>query len=346
MQYNIQALRAFAAYAVIGHHVLEELRNQVAIGRFFANPHIGATGVNLFFVISGFIMAMTTAAPITPGKFLYHRIARIVPIYWMMTAFTLALIVCGFAMFGHHQGTDWREAITSFLFVPDVRPGRAVPRDPVLFVGWTLDLEMMFYVIFAAALMLRGDGRLIAAIVIILQLWLAHLLTTNNYVRWIGDDVILGFALGILLWRASPALPTVAAIALVPLGVVILATPDLLPPVEAMPHRELIVTAGAGMLVLAAVALERNGWHVGRGWIAAQGDASYSLYLVHAFVLQAVGKLAVKTGNNETSVVLCIVVLVMFAASIIVGTIFHRVIERPITDYLRKAPQRPKASKA
>jgi exopolysaccharide production protein ExoZ len=337
MQYNIQALRAFAAYAVVVHHILFSLRSYIAVGRFFADPHFFATGVNVFFVISGFIMAMTTAREVTPGEFLYRRIVRIVPIYWLLTALTLVPVVSGFVMFGQgHAGTDLGQAMTSFLFIPDIRPGSDVPLSPVLFVGWSLNFEMMFYAIFAAALTLRGDGRSNAVMIAILALWVAHLSFANPYVRWLGDDIILNFAVGIALWRLTPAIHRGLAIPLTLLGIVMLVAHDLTPLAAA--------TAGAGILVLSAVAVERAGLHVGKGWLTAQGDASYSLYLIHPFVLQAIGELAVRTGVNETLAGLCITVVVMFAASVVIATMFHRLVERPITDMLRR--RRPQRSAA
>jgi exopolysaccharide production protein ExoZ len=334
-QYNIQVLRAFAAYAVICHHILDALRNQVAIGRFFADPQIGATGVNVFFVISGFIMALTTARPTTPGRFAYQRLVRIVPIYWLLTTFALALIVAGFAVFGHHTGTDLREVATTFLFIPDIRTGNDIPRMPLLFVGWTLIYEMMFYAIFATSLLIRGPGRLTVASAAILALWLAHFVSDDAYIRWLGRDLILGFAAGLAIWRWQDRLRPRAPLLLGALAVLILASPDLVSSIGQSADQGLLVTVGAAVLVIAAVALERNGVHPGPGWLTGQGDASYSIYLVHPFVIQAIGKLAVKSGMAASMSGLAATVVLMFAASVAVATWFHALVERPITSALR-----------
>jgi exopolysaccharide production protein ExoZ len=204
-----------------------------------------------------------------------------------------------------------------------------------------LNFEMMFYAIFAAALVLRGDGRLIAVIFVILALWVAHLFSGNPYVRWLGGDIILAFAVGVALWRVAPAIPRWGvAISLALLGIAMLVAHELMP-LPAAPH---IITAGAGILVLSAVGLERAGLRVGQGWLTSQGDASYSLYLIHPFVLQAIAKLAVRTGVNETTAGLCITVIVMFVASVVIATLFHLFVERPITDLLRR--RRPQLSVA
>jgi len=337
MLYNIQALRAFAAYAVVCHHILSALRDQIAVGKFFANPHIGATGVNVFFVISGLIMAHTTVRPISPANFLYHRIVRIVPIYWALTVVALILIVSGFAMFGHHQPTDWREAITSFLFVPDFRPGIDKPNGPALFVGWSLNFEMMFYGMFAVALLGPRDRRLVVVTIAILGLWLAHFVSANQYVRWLGDDIILCFAAGVVLWRANLAISPTKCVFLILAGLLILASPDLNSVINTMQHRELPLAIGATMLVSGAVGLERSGLHLSKGALIEQGNASYSLYLIHPFVIQAMGKLATKTGLNQSVVGLSATVTLMFIVSLLVATVFHKRIESPITALLRRA---------
>jgi len=332
MLYNIQALRAFAAYAVVCHHILgiDQIR------KLFATPHFGATGVNVFFVISGLIIARTTECPISPANFLYHRIVRIVPIYWALTSVTLILLVSGFAPFGHHQPTDWREAITSFLFVPDFRPGIDKPNGPALFVGWTLNFEMMFYGMFAVALLGPRDRRLVVVTIAILGLWLAHFVSASEYVRWLGDDIILCFAAGVTLWRANLAISPTKCVFLILAGLLILASPDLNSAIKTMQHRELLLAIGAAMLVSGAVGLERSGLHLSKGALVEQGNASYSLYLIHPFVIQAIGKLATKTGVNQSVVGLSATVALMFIVSLLVGTVFHRRIESPLTALLRR----------
>jgi exopolysaccharide production protein ExoZ len=334
VQYNIQALRAFAAYAVVAQHIIFLFREKLAIGRVVANPHFGATGVNVFFVISGFIMALTTAKPTAPGDFLQARIVRIVPVYWLLTALALALNVSGFALFDINKGAGWQEALTSFLFLPDIQPGDTFPM-PVLFIGWSLNFEMMFYAIFAGALFFGGDRRLIAAGGAIVVLWIAHLFTGNAYLHWLGGPIILAFVLGIAIWKA-PGLSPTAAWTLMLAGLVMLAAPDLM---EWLSRKELIWNAGAGLLVLGAVSLERQGKRISKGWLTAQGDASYSLYLLHPFVLWAIGAIAIKTGVNGTPIGLCAVAVIMFAGSVVAASVFHRFAERPVTGLLRRTPK-------
>ena len=337
MNHNLQALRALAAYGVVGHHIIDGLRNYIAIGRVTVNPAVGATGVNIFFVISGFLMMLTTSArPVTPRAFIAHRIARVVPTYWLLTGLATLLMLAGFALFAR-TGVDPRAVLTSLAFLPDLRAGGVVMK-PLLFVGWTLNYEMMFYALFAIGLLLPTPRRrCLATCAAILLLWVAHLSRPDPLLAYWGDDIIIAFALGMLLWGAVRTwpLPRPVALACLPVSLVGLALPDLVPALAAALHGGLVVTAAAGLLVFAAVSLERRGASVGSGWLERQGDASYALYLVHPFVLQCVGKLAIVSGLNRTAAGLGLTVDAMLIASGIAATIFHRQVERPLARRLR-----------
>ena len=111
----------------------------------------GGAGVDIFFVISGFIMVYTTMdREITPWSFMADRIARIVPAYWAATlgVFFLALVAPSLLQTSHMQ---WGELFKSLVFVPFRKANGLV--QPVLFVGWTLNYEMFFYLMFAAGLL-------------------------------------------------------------------------------------------------------------------------------------------------------------------------------------------------
>jgi exopolysaccharide production protein ExoZ len=125
---SIQILRAAAALGVLLDHAGRWLDVAPIVD-------IGAAGVDLFFVISGFIMVYTSERLFgqtgAPQRFLARRIIRIVPLYWTLTAFA-ALVLFGFGP----------NTLGSYLFIP-------THRGPILTVGWTLNYEMMFYSLFA-----------------------------------------------------------------------------------------------------------------------------------------------------------------------------------------------------
>src|SRR5262245_21275262 len=139
---SIQILRAAAALGVVLAHI-------------FPSAVIGTAGVDLFFVISGFIMVYASDRLFerrdAPRIFFLRRLARIVPLYWAVTAVLVAyplLAGVDLAAVSLSPGV----ILGSFLFFPVPRPDGSLL--PVHFLGWTLDYEMFFYVVFAGFIVL------------------------------------------------------------------------------------------------------------------------------------------------------------------------------------------------
>jgi peptidoglycan/LPS O-acetylase OafA/YrhL len=122
----------------------------------------GAAGVDIFFVISGFVMALSSrslAHKVSPGfEFLKRRVERIFPLYWIFTTLKIAIAIAIPASMVNGLGSTWH-VIGSYLLIPSM--GSSGTSFPILLVGWTLELEMMFYVVFAIALGLRARPLLI-----------------------------------------------------------------------------------------------------------------------------------------------------------------------------------------
>ena len=138
---SIQVLRALAALAVVAYHALQWDRGGFDVGR---------AGVDVFFVISGFIMwHVTSGRDVAPGAFLWRRFTRVAPLYWLATLGALAVALV-WPAFLPEVRPGWRHLALSLAFVPHLDP-RGLP-FPTLPPGWTLDYEALFYAIFAAAL--------------------------------------------------------------------------------------------------------------------------------------------------------------------------------------------------
>jgi exopolysaccharide production protein ExoZ len=149
----IEALRGIAAVQVLLSHV-----SPAKFGH--------AWGVDLFFLISGYVMVGASEDTPSPGVFLARRISRIIPLYWLATiaVFVLTLIVPhAFAS----TKADLLDLIRSLAFIPYVKASGLA--EPVLYVGWTLNYEMFFYALFAASLFLsRNVGRLAVVIALVI----------------------------------------------------------------------------------------------------------------------------------------------------------------------------------
>lgn len=148
---GVQYLRALAAIAVVVFHAAE---------RYGVDFSQGARGVDVFFVISGFIMwTVTTGRPATPAGFLLDRVRRIVPLYWVATFVLIGATLLGVAPTGQND-LSLGSVLKSLLFIPYVGAG-AVHAWPILGPGWTLNFEMFFYGVFALFLFAPARLRLL-----------------------------------------------------------------------------------------------------------------------------------------------------------------------------------------
>jgi exopolysaccharide production protein ExoZ len=333
---NIQGLRAFAAYAVVVHHVIHALYPYLAVDHAHPGPAMAATGVDIFFVVSGFVMALSVSAkPVGPLVFLTHRIARIVPMYWLVTMLAIFLAV-GPKLLAGDIGTDLRHLLTSLFFLPDFDANQ-VQRNPIVFPGWTLNYEMMFYTAFAAWLLVRNATiRLAGIIASILAVWLLQVFFPSPLLKYLGNDIILAFAFGVFLWPLSRRyrFPPLIAFAVIPCALVMLASIDM-PFLHGLPHSRVIVSLGAALLVFSALSLDKAGITIGRGWLARQGDASYSLYLIHVFVIAGLAQASLGMHLTRSSAGLVVTAVAMFACCGVVGTLLHRYVENPINRIFR-----------
>lgn len=344
----IQWLRALAAAMVVVHHARHEI---AALGlRGLENAVLPWwAGVDVFFVISGFIIVHATgavgAAPGGRGRFLAHRIARVVPLYWLVTTLFLAIALVRPSLLGDGSAAalDPAYVAASYLFWPLARAD-GTPQ-PLYGLGWTLNCEMFFYAAFALGL---GWGRRvavawIAAFLVLLTILGAALFWTALPLAFWSNPVVLEFLLGagIALARAEglrlggPVRGGLTALGLGLLGLAEALGAEPLgfarPLVFGLPAALLVAAAGLGG---AGRGVETPGSPPLR-WLGALGNASYALYLVHPFVLragrEAIGRLGLAGTLGPW---LCLGVLVL--SSGLVALLVHRFVERPLSRRLRR----------
>jgi exopolysaccharide production protein ExoZ len=328
---NIQVLRAAAALLVVFVH-LDVFLRALGLGPF------GHGGVDLFFIISGFIMVYTTRArPIGPAAFMVNRITRIAPIYWLIT---LAVYGVALAVPSLLQATssDPEQLILSLLFIPFRKANGLV--QPTLFVGWTLNYEMLFYALFSLGLMFperrQGQFAVVGLLAVLVAVGL-FVQPAGVIASFYTDPIVVEFAAGMALaalsstWTVGSMLARRALTAMCAFGLVALALVPLW-----LPDLPRVITHGipAALVASAAVVLHQSGIRWSRRWLLSLGDASYSLYLTHPFVTQAGQKAGKWIGLTPS--IAAVLLLVTLAAVCIVGVITHVAIEKPLTKLAKR----------
>jgi peptidoglycan/LPS O-acetylase OafA/YrhL len=187
---SIQLLRAIAALSVVYVHC-----TTAGDYNFFST---GAFGVDIFFIISGFIIAYMVSKPFE--NFLIKRIIRIVPLYFMATV-TMTLTVIFFPYFIRSTTISMSGFIKSILFIP----GPENRGQPILGQGWTLNYEMFFYIImFLCILFIKNKKYLTIACVSILALLtiVLHLTNSTNFIiNYYKNGLFLEFIYGMILYH-------------------------------------------------------------------------------------------------------------------------------------------------
>lgn len=331
---TIQALRFVAALAVVVAHSAFYARERLGVEAPDLDA-LGAAGVGLFFTISGFIMVKLRDDDPTqdPRRFAWRRISRIIPLYWIMTSFKLAVILVA-ADVVTTAVIDPTAVVSSYLLLPSHNELGHI--EPVWTVGWTLVFEMAFYLVVTAAIAFRIDPIVLAAPLLVAGAAASVLRPESGSAWWFyASPVLLFFLAGMLIARTGRrstvghVVGAAAALGVLAVGYAALGGHD--------PVRTGATFAGLVGIVAAAVACEpRLGPRV-PGWITASGAASYSLYLTHPVIAQAVPEVWVRLGVDAPwwIAVAGSVVIAAVAAPVV-----HRFVESPITRALQDRPLR------
>lgn len=309
MIFNLQILRALAAIGVVIYHIDY---------RIVGNVHTDFLGVATFFVLSGFIMCYISQGQ-SAFTFLIHRFIRIVPLYWICTFARSAIL-----------GTDGPALFRSLFFVPSDTP-------PLLGVGWTLNFEIYFYAIFAAALWLGGRfAPLLAAAALLVVFALHHAFPDVFLTAYYSHSYIEFFLGGVAifyLWRMTPALPRIVAI---PAALLITGCygAQLVEPGSFMFVSPMLIV---GCALFAA----RAGADCNAPGLVLLGDASYALYLTHSLAMGCVRRLwPAVLDSAHTEFVWFIAMLI---GCIVIGIAVHVAVEKPLLTALRAmSPHRPR----
>nr|WP_242012031.1 acyltransferase [Acetobacter oeni] len=320
---SIQYMRAIAALSVVVFHQFQTIIPLTQCGKY---------GVDLFFIISGFIMiALTDRKETSPSDFVLERFVRIVPLYYIATLATLVLVK--FHIYVPHLVTSNIEhVLKSVCFMPDFDKEHKL--FPVLYLGWTLNYEMFFYFIFAGCLLLNTTKRIV--VLIFFLIFFCTLGAANDFSSAIakaytdprllefGAGAVLGRVFGINLDNFSKEIQFLYSLSV-----------TLFLAVMSLAFSSLLAAVIISIIFTAALMVERGGTLPQSRVLLYLGSASYSIYLFQSIASDAV-KRVVLYLNYFISVSATVQSLLSVAGGVILGCCVFQFIEQPVTRFLRK----------
>lgn len=334
---SIQFLRFAAAFAVCVHHA-----HTATIVHGLMAPSsdlvrrltdVGAAGVHIFFVISGFIMVFTVFGPSrreTAGRFLAKRALRIFPIYWLVCACYLLAAQLGFIHFAF--GLDG--LVKSLLLLPG-------SSSLIVGPGWTLSYEVYFYLCFAAVVAVgRVSALWLLAIVFVLSIAVGAVVQPQNPFLKLATshlllEFIVGGAIGALFLsrhtvsRSLANAATFAGLAGFAASVIL---PEEIPSIAVWGIPSALLVFGLAMREKCGplpASLQRVSW---------LGDSSYLLYLIHTLVFDVTLKFLVYA--NASSALAWGWVGLNVALAVVLAIVLHARIERPLNTALARSLRR------
>jgi len=344
---TLQALRALAALAVVFYHTIAAVARSYPDGTIPATVMnigwLGSFGVDVFFVISGFIMVYAHyddfQVPGSQRRFLSKRLRRIVPNYWLLTTVGVLAILLMPTLSQHGRTFDPLWIIASYAFIPWTSDAGITM--PVLGLGWTLNYEMYFYVVFSFALLFpRKLAIPLLALVFSISIAVGTIINPETpllkqMTNWLLAEFLGGVVLGVA-FKKGRWIPTFSAILLIAFIILMLTASVEWRDNGTFPQHFRLVFFGlpALAIVLATTLCE---------WIRNLrvpsillflGNASYSIYLTHVFTLPLLLKILSALGLQLPFEVTIVVLMV---ASTIIAVIFYELFERPTQRLLRPA---------
>ena len=342
----VQALRGIAVLLVLGVHI-EDMANRIPqFSHFqsFYSQRIGYSGPDLFFVISGFIMSyITFGMPFRPKQWLINRFVRIYPMSFLYTSLALLIFLWrpDQPVMGSGPHNAWT-IIQSFLVLPQ-------RNLPLLFVGWTLQHEVVFYTIVFVVACTAGPKILVRALAVLSVLAMARWVLVNRFgvPDWdwtVPSLFLLEFLMGALIFRFRDQSRRLriwpAALLALLFFVAGVMFADSSPLGEEQPVRILLFGGAYTFLLVASLNQEerlkanRELDPTRRSFFVQLGDASYSMYLCHPFVLAAFGHAG--RWLNLSGMMAYLWLPLAYACVIACGLVLYPTLEKPSITLFRR----------
>jgi exopolysaccharide production protein ExoZ len=355
---SIQFLRAMAAIFVVYEHSLAlQIRYAVSWQQnFFYLKNFGCIGVDLFFVISGFIISYVANQYIGIEQafhFLKKRFWRINPIYYIYTLLFLGVVLLNIWITHINLNLYIIKIISSLfdtlLMLPTT--DNAYSFSPLLFVGWTLSFEWLFYILFFGLILCKVKNKTFYLIGAIASLTIiGQIIRPSDFrLTFLTNPIMLEFLLGVILcwwYLRGKSISMYLAISLLVLGLACYFTLIMIG--HGNVYHFMGVLGGelslsrffhwgipSSCIVAGCVFLEKNQrlnrlWN--NKWIQKIGDSSYSIYLVHLVVFKLFDTLYKLVGlflPADALIWLQVIVAILFSISL------YKLVEKPILQATR-----------
>ncbi|NLX18934.1 MAG: acyltransferase [Desulfobulbus sp.] len=340
---SIQMLRGFGALGVVLFHCL------AIEGKYFGDVRIlpklfvlGQTGVDLFFVISGFVMVIATGGrhgvPLETRRFLWGRLTRIYPVYWFYFALTTGAFLIRSEWVNASQGHQ-ADFLTSFFLLP-------THHLPLVIVAWSLIHELWFYLVFAGLIIFSERMLPVLLFMWAVVVLLADLILTGvslpPFMQIVLHPYTLEFIIGgfsaLAVRKISRVLTRsefIAALLLLVCGLAVAARfstfsePNML--------RAVYFGILYGFTLIVAVVAERSGRLRVPSLFLAIGNSSYTIYLSHLLVISAIGRIwSLWFTAWIHPLTNAVIFLVMLVAVTVYGWFAYRLIELPLLRLSRR----------
>jgi exopolysaccharide production protein ExoZ len=334
---GIQAARGVAALVVVIYHAgrmlsLPQYIGHIPLGGFF---QFGHAGVDFFFVLSGFIICFVHSRDVGRRerlpRYAWRRVTRIYPIYWVVTGLVMALDLL------HHDSAALLapgHVLMSLLLLPH-------GQDPVVSVAWTLEHEMLFYGMFALAILSRRLG------IAVFGAWAALIVAglvvpLGGLPGFVASSYHLQFFMGIatarlvLGGRLRAPLPLAVAGAAAFLGVGLAEDAGLV--AWAGVASQILFGLSAAAVVAGIASAEQRGLIRFGAAGAFFGATSYALYLIQIPVIGLVIR-ALYVGHVIRLAPAWATMLACALAAFVAAALLYQYVERPIMAAIRRIGQ-------
>ena len=340
---SIQFLRGFAALAVVVHHTGGYVKRYFEPTLLFEDKFsIGFAGVDLFFVISGFIIHFTSKNYLNnPSKlkeYLKKRLIRVYPIYWIITTILfisswLIVEILDKNIFSIGYPNTLIAYIQTYLLLPlhfAINP-----------VTWTLSYELFFYLCFAI-LIISKRLWIIPALILAVSFYNIFIDVPEivevklNYFNFIFSGYNFEFMFGFLIYPLYEKikLSNIISVILLIISISIIALFGY--DIGDYDSYKRVLTFGlpSGLILLSLLNLENNNAISFPKITLTLGDASYALYLIHFPMMLLMNKIPQILGYNFSAIQEVWYSYFIIISMVISSIYVHKWIEMPVAKKL------------